>query len=158
MSFTRSAAFDRGFSRFQFTHHASPYDAAGHCAALDRLDMLATMFDTAFILPGTNVRFGVESLLRLVPGIGDVIASALSCYLLYEARRLGVPRLLFARMASNVALEALVGAVRLPATPSMCSSAPIAAMSRCCASISRAPAIADTWQAFSGSCSIPALR
>jgi len=113
MSFTRSAAFDRGFSRFQFTHHASPYDAAGRCAALDRLDMLATMFDTAFILPGTNVRFGVESLLRLVPGIGDVIASALSCYLLYEARRLGVPRLLFARMASNVALEALVGAVPL---------------------------------------------
>src|SRR6516165_7329258 len=113
MSFTRSAAFDRGFSRFQFTHHASPYDAAGRRAALDRLDMLATMFDTAFILPGTNVRFGVESLLRLVPGIGDVIASALSCYLLYEARRLGVPRLLFARMASNVALEALVGAVPL---------------------------------------------
>ena len=113
MSFTRSAAFDRGFSRFQFTHHASPYDAAGRRAALDRLDMLATMFDTAFILPGTNVRFGVESLLRLVPGVGDVIASALSCYLLYEARRLGVPRLVFARMASNVALEALVGAVPL---------------------------------------------
>ena len=113
MSFTRSAAFDRGFSRFQFTHHASPYDAAGRRAALDRLDMLATMFDTAFILPGTNVRFGVESLLRLVPGIGDVIASALSCYLLYEARRLGLPRLVFARMASNVALEALVGAVPL---------------------------------------------
>ena len=113
MSFTRSAAFDRGFSRVQFTHHASPYDAAGRRAALDRLDMLATMFDTAFILPGTNVRFGVESLLRLVPGIGDVIASALSCYLLYEARRLGVPRLVFARMASNVALEALVGAVPL---------------------------------------------
>ena len=113
MSFTRSAAFDRGFSRFQFTHHASPYDPAGRRAALDRLDMLATMFDTAFILPGTNVRFGVESLLRLVPGVGDVIASALSCYLLYEARRLGVPRLVFARMASNVALEALVGAVPL---------------------------------------------
>jgi len=112
MSFTRGAAFERGF-RFQFTHHASPYDAAGRRAALDRLDMLATMFDTAFILPGTNVRFGVESLLRLVPGIGDVIASALSCYLLYEARRLGVPRLVFARMASNVALEALIGAVPL---------------------------------------------
>jgi hypothetical protein len=112
MSFTRNAAFERGF-RFQFTDRASPYDAAGRRAALDRLDMLATMFDTAFILPGTNVRFGVESLLRLVPGIGDVIASALSCYLLYEARRLGVPRLVFARMASNVALEALIGAVPL---------------------------------------------
>jgi hypothetical protein len=88
-------------------------DPAARRAALDRLDMLATVFDTAFILPGTNVRFGVESILRLVPGIGDAIASALSCYMLYEAHRLGVPRLLFARMAANVALEGLVGAVPL---------------------------------------------
>jgi hypothetical protein len=73
--------------------------------------MLATAFDTAFIVPGTNVRFGMESLLRLVPGIGDVAASALSFYLLYEASRLGVPRLLLARMAANVVLEGAVGVV-----------------------------------------------
>ena len=91
MSFSRNAAFERGFSGFQFAGAARPYDdPAARRAALDRLDMLATVFDTAFILPGTNVRFGVESLLRLVPGIGDAIASALSCYLLYEAHRLGV--------------------------------------------------------------------
>jgi hypothetical protein len=114
MSFSRNAAFERGFSGFQFTGAAHPYDdPAARRAALDRLDMLATVFDTAFILPGTNVRFGVESILRLVPGIGDAIASALSCYLLYEAHRLGVPRLLLARMAANVALEGLVGAVPL---------------------------------------------
>lgn len=111
MSFTNNATFGRGFSGFRFTGRARPYNAAEWRAALDRLDMLATAFDTAFILPGTNVRFGVESLVRLVPGVGDVIASALSCYLLYEARQLGVPRLLFARMAANVALEALIGAV-----------------------------------------------
>jgi Domain of unknown function (DUF4112) len=118
MSYTRNAAFGEGlarfnFNKFHFTQRTGPYDAAGRRAALDRLDMLATAFDTAFILPGTNVRFGVESLLRLVPGIGDAIASLLSCYLLYEAHRLGVPRLLFARMAANVALEGLVGAVPL---------------------------------------------
>jgi hypothetical protein len=111
MSFTNNAAFGRGFSDFRFTNRARPYDGAERRAALDRLDMLATALDTAFILPGTNIRFGVESLLRLVPGIGDVMASALSCYLLYEAHRLGVPRLLLARMAANVALEGLVGAV-----------------------------------------------
>jgi len=111
MSF--SHAFERGFSRFHFTSRAGPYDAMMCRAALDRLDMLATVFDTAFILPGTNVHFGVESLLRLVPGIGDAVASALSCYLLYEAHRLGVPRLLLARMAANVALEGIVGAVPL---------------------------------------------
>jgi hypothetical protein len=107
MAFARDSAFGSGF-RFAGTGR---YDAASRRAALDRLDMLATVFDTAFILPGTNVRFGVESLVRLLPGIGDVIASALSCYLLYEARRLGVPRLLFARMLANVVLEGTIGAV-----------------------------------------------
>jgi len=111
MSFSDSAASARGFSGFRFAHRARPYDAVERRAALDRLDILATAFDTAFILPGTNVRFGVESILRLVPGVGDAIASVLSCYLLYEASRLGVPRLLLARMAANVALEGLVGAV-----------------------------------------------
>jgi hypothetical protein len=105
-------AFSRtGFAGFQYGAGAGAYDAASRRAALDRLDMLATVFDTAFILPGTNVRFGVESILRLVPGIGDAIASALSFYLLYEASRLGVPRLLLARMAANVVLEGVVGAV-----------------------------------------------
>ncbi len=107
MNFSRAA-----FAGSQFAD-AQPYDAASRRAALDRIDMLATLFDTAFILPGTNVRFGVESLMRLVPGIGDAIASALSFYLLYEARRLGVPRLLFARMVGNVMLEGVVGAVPL---------------------------------------------
>jgi hypothetical protein len=110
MNFSRSSGFTGGFGKFAFAD-AAPYDAASRRAALDRIDMLATAFDTAFILPGTNVRFGVESLLRLVPGIGDALASALSCYLLYEARRLGVPRTLFARMVANVMLEGLVGVV-----------------------------------------------
>ena len=104
-----------GFARagFQYARAAGPYDAASRRAALDRLDRLATWLDTAFIVPGTNVRFGVEFVLRLVPGIGDAMASALSCYLLYEAHRLGVPRLLFARMVGNVLLEGTVGAVPL---------------------------------------------
>jgi hypothetical protein len=73
MAFARTA-----FSGFQYGSGAGPYDAASRRAALDRLDVLATVFDTAFIVPGTTIRFGVESLLRLVPGIGDVAASLLS--------------------------------------------------------------------------------
>jgi hypothetical protein len=102
-----------GFAGFAQFAGAAPYDAASRRAALDRLDVLANAFDTAFILPGTNVRFGVESLLRLIPGVGDALASALSFYLLYEASRLGVPRLLLARMAANVLLEGMVGVVPL---------------------------------------------
>ena len=75
--------------------------------------MLARLFDTAFILPGTNIRFGIEAVMRLVPGIGDAAASALSCYLLYEAHRLGVPQPVFARMVANVAIEGVVGAIPL---------------------------------------------
>ena len=63
------------------------------------------------MVPGTRIRFGAEALLRLVPGIGDAAASALSLYLLYEASRLGVPRLLLVRMLANVLLEGAVGAV-----------------------------------------------
>ncbi len=114
MAFSRANAFGPGFAgrfpRLRFPR-ATHYDAQSRRAALDRLDLLATAFDTAFLIPGTNIRFGVESLLRLVPGIGDAAASLLSCYLLYEAHRLGVPRLLFARMVGNVLLEGAVGAV-----------------------------------------------
>ena len=80
-------------------------------AALARLDALSRLFDTAFIIPGTNVRFGIEAVLRLIPGFGDVAASALSCYLLYEARRLGVPARIFFRMLLNVVIEGAVGTV-----------------------------------------------
>jgi hypothetical protein len=80
-------------------------------AAVERLDMLARLFDTAFLLPGTNIRFGIESIMRLVPGIGDAAASALSCWLLYEAKRLDIPNHIFARMVANVAIEGVVGAV-----------------------------------------------
>ena len=113
MSFSRSGFGDFGGFGFDDPSPGLRFDGAVRRAALDRLDMLATAFDTAFILPGTNVRFGVESLLRLIPGIGDAVASLLSCYLLYEARQLGVPRLLFARMLGNVLLEGAVGMVPL---------------------------------------------
>jgi hypothetical protein len=86
-------------------------DPASREAVLARLDALSRLFDIAFIIPGTNVRFGVEAILRLVPGIGDAAASALSCWLLYEAHRLGVPPRIFARMLVNVAIEGIVGAI-----------------------------------------------
>jgi len=78
---------------------------------LDRLDRLSRLLDVAFTVPGTNVRFGAEAIMRLVPGIGDAAASALSCLILYEAHRLGVTRRVMIRMAGNVAIEAAAGAV-----------------------------------------------
>jgi hypothetical protein len=94
-----------------FTSESIYHDHASREAALARLDALSRLFDIAFAIPGTNVRFGVEAVLRLVPGVGDVAASALSCYLVYEARRLDVPPRVMVRMLANVAIEGLIGAV-----------------------------------------------
>jgi hypothetical protein len=74
---------------------------------------LSQLLDVAFVVPGTNIRFGVEAILRLVPGIGDAAASALSLYVLYEARRLGIPTPLLVRMIANVIVEGVAGAVPL---------------------------------------------
>jgi hypothetical protein len=113
MDFTWSRGLfgSNGWDQREFARAGRDYSAYERRAALDRLDRLATVLDIAFIMPGTNVRFGVEALIRLVPGIGDAAASLLSCYLLYEARRLGAPALLLARMSANVVLEGLVGTV-----------------------------------------------
>jgi Domain of unknown function (DUF4112) len=78
---------------------------------LARIDALARLLDTAFVIPGTNIRFGFDALIGLVPGIGDAITSLLSLYIISEARALGAPRLLVARMLANVALETVVGVV-----------------------------------------------
>jgi hypothetical protein len=76
-----------------------------------RLDALATLFDTAFVVPGTQVRFGIDALIRLIPGIGDVITTGLCLYIVNEARALGAPPILIARMLANVAFDGIVGAV-----------------------------------------------
>lgn len=79
--------------------------------SLERLDRVSRLLDIALVVPGTQIRFGVEPILRLVPGIGDVGASALSCWVLYEAYRLRVPLPLLSRMIANVVVEGVVGAV-----------------------------------------------
>lgn len=78
---------------------------------LARLDTLARVMDSAFTIPGTGIVLGFDALLGLVPVIGDAISSAISGYIIWEARRLGAPRLLIVRMATNTAIDTVVGAI-----------------------------------------------
>jgi hypothetical protein len=78
-----------------------------------RLDALANLLDIAFVFPGTNVRFGFDAMIGLIPGIGDAVTTLMSLYIVREARELGAPRHLIARMLVNVALDGVVGAVPL---------------------------------------------
>ena len=78
-----------------------------------RIDALATLMDTAFLVPGTQIRFGLDALIGLVPGIGDAVTTLISLYIVREARALGAPPLVIARMIANVALDGFVGAIPL---------------------------------------------
>ncbi|UMY17490.1 DUF4112 domain-containing protein [Methylobacterium organophilum] len=82
-------------------------------ASLQRLEQLAFVMDSVFLIPGTNRRVGVDALIGLVPVIGDIAGMAIASYIVYEARRLGAPRWLVARMMANVAFDGAVGAVPL---------------------------------------------
>lgn len=91
----------------------APLSVRDEAEVLARLEILTRLMDEAFVLPGTNVRVGLDAAIGLVPGIGDLLSASLSSYLVWEAHRLGAPRLLVARMLGNVAIDAVVGAVPL---------------------------------------------
>src|SRR3981081_1027737 len=80
-------------------------------ARIARLRRLAWLIDGAFRLPGSRFRFGLNSIIGLAPAAGDALLTAISLYIVYEARQLGLPKLKLARMLKNVAIEAAAGAV-----------------------------------------------
>ncbi len=89
-----------------------PHFAASDTQArLKRLRRLAWLIDGVFSLPGTRFRFGLNSIVGLVPVGGDAILGAISLYIVYEAAQLGVPAPQLARMVANVGLEVLGGSV-----------------------------------------------
>lgn len=80
-------------------------------ATLRRLSNLAYLLDDRFRVPGTNIRFGLDGIVGLLPGIGDVTTAAVSGYIVLEARRLGIPKRLLMKMVSNIAIDAAVGII-----------------------------------------------
>ena len=77
------------------------------------LRSLARLLDTAVAIPGTNIRFGLDSLIGLVPGLGDLAGAAMSGYIVLASARLGAPTPVLVRMVANVAIDAAVGTVPL---------------------------------------------
>jgi hypothetical protein len=76
---------------------------------LERLRTLSRLLDSAFVIPGTNIRFGLDSLIGLVPGLGDAVGALFSTYLILHASRMGAPRSVIARMITNVGIDTVVG-------------------------------------------------
>ena len=78
---------------------------------LAHLDFLADLLDSRFVIPGTDIRFGLDGVIGLIPGIGDVISALISLYLINQASKLGLSRWVKARMLWNVFLDTTVGAI-----------------------------------------------
>jgi hypothetical protein len=76
-----------------------------------RLDTLARFLDSAVRVPGTSIRFGADALMNLIPGVGMLTSKGMSAYLIWEARRLGVPTGTLLRMVGNVGIDFAISAV-----------------------------------------------
>ena len=78
---------------------------------LDLLRRWARLFDSAFQIPGTNIRFGIDPIIGLVPGVGDLASPVLSLFMIWHGAKLGVPKIVLARMAFNALIDGLSGVV-----------------------------------------------
>ena len=76
-----------------------------------RMEAMEKLLERSFVIPGTKMPVGLDSVVGLIPVVGDAIAAALGAYLLWEARNLGLPKWKLWRMAGNIAFDTAVGAV-----------------------------------------------
>ena len=79
--------------------------------SLRRVRVVATVLDDAIRIPGTNIRFGLDPVIGLVPGLGDLLGGAASAYIILEAARAGASASILVRMAANVGIDTLIGAL-----------------------------------------------
>jgi hypothetical protein len=75
------------------------------------LDLLSHVLDDWFRIPGTSIRFGIDGIVGLIPGVGDILGGLASCIIVLAAWFRGVPTITVARMVANVAIEVVVGMI-----------------------------------------------
>ena len=88
-------------------------DAAKRLATLNRIRKLSRLMDTSIRIPLTGFRIGIDPIIGLIPGAGDLISTAFSAYIIFLATRFGIPQRDLAKMIFNVGLETVVGTVPL---------------------------------------------
>lgn len=112
----QGSATGKGARAFKMPDRDAPGGAAhvaGRSVAsrIARLRRLAWLLDASLRVPGTRFRFGLESLVGLVPLGGDLVMAGVSLYIVHEAYALGAPTPLLGRMLANVAVDTVVGGI-----------------------------------------------
>lgn len=78
-----------------------------------RLESLATLLDSSITVPGTKLKVGVDGLIGLIPGVGDVLGFAPLAYFFTIARRHRLPKRVYAKLAWNQTLDLIIGLIPL---------------------------------------------
>ncbi|MGH8729184.1 MAG: DUF4112 domain-containing protein [Burkholderiales bacterium] len=80
-------------------------------ARLQRIERLAHLMDDSISIPGTDLKVGLEAIVGLIPGLGDLATAVVSLHIIAEAKKLGVPKKILSKMLWNVAVDTVIGAV-----------------------------------------------
>ena len=76
-----------------------------------RVEALEKLLERAFHIPGTKIPFGLDSIIGLVPVLGDLLTAAMGAYMVLEARNLGMSKRQLIRMTANVGIDTAIGAI-----------------------------------------------
>ena len=91
----------------------SRFKRADNLFADENLDFLAHLLDDIFRVPGTSIRFGLDGIIGLVPGVGDILGGLASTIIVVAAWVRGVPYVTLLRMVVNIGIEVLLGTIPL---------------------------------------------
>jgi hypothetical protein len=94
-----------------FDTAARRYTARDPAAARLRIDVLERVLERALVVPGLNRGIGLDAVMGFVPVAGDIVAGVMGLYLVWEARNLGLSKLVIARMLWNVGVDTTLGAI-----------------------------------------------
>jgi len=87
--------------------------ALPHEASVGRLEKMADLLDQRFTIPGTRIGVGLDAVLGLIPGVGDTVTAIPGLYLIGRAKTLGVRKRTLLRMAKNLGIDLVIGAIPL---------------------------------------------
>lgn len=79
--------------------------------SIKQLERWAWLLDNSITIPGTSIKMGIDSLIGLIPGVGDLTGGALSSYILLQAISTGVAPVIIARMAVNIMFDSIIGMI-----------------------------------------------
>ncbi len=82
-------------------------------SVLRRVETMEKLLERSFVIPGVRIPVGLDSVIGLIPVVGDLIAAAMGGWILWEARNLGLSRFQLVRMAANIGIDTALGAVPL---------------------------------------------